>query len=763
LRAVLTRRGGQAASYETPLPATLAAACRAGPQAPAELTACPLPAGEVTAAEAQAACAAADCVCVVPAGTTLLLDGNLDVPALVIRGQLLWEGGGTTAAPRWLCAGYVVAEDSGRVQITAGADGLARSGAVVFIKDNGAAHELVGRRAFGAVHGAASEPGLPLLELAGRPLARTWSLLGAPVEEGGRELRLLHDAEQMGWRVGDRVALAATARQSNGNAQSFVIEALAGNIVTVAADSLPASCTGAADDADATPDCAADFALAADATRASCAGGCVFVGGSVGAANQLFGGAGRMRAEVVNLARSIVVTGDAFRHEECGEGECHCGNGRTQCTLGLHTIMHGKGTLKMSHSRVEKCGQRGIAGRYCVHMHFAEQCPDCLVHGNAVESSQQRGVIVHETHLSTVSENILYNVRGANYYIEDGNEMHNTLAHNVGICPNSLNGPLAGCTIPGTDNGEADTCLNQAGIWSLAHANHFVGNRMANSFNGLLFHSQFAGNGRGGVHGKVCTQHVPFGRVVGNTNHGHGRFGHYFLVSVYPRKVSQSLALNGITASDSCKALDAEGLDRGAPVPLLDATDVRAALGRLSALGVFLRKSVLYGAFVWARRALDSQKRRFLAWAVRQHVDGGLQPRRPAVPGPHPAAECEYHVLEREQEHGRRLLRAYSGRQLRPRPSEPAGRPGHAADRGHRIPRQSDLWRQPPLWRGRDRHALQSAVHLPQRDVGGHLVGYLRLRARAQRRRGIRPRAARRARRRQPDLPRGLPVAGWRV
>ena len=43
---------------------------------------------------------------------------------------------------------------------------------------------------------------------------------------------------------------------------------------------------------------------------------------------------------------------------------------------------------------------------------------------------------------------------------------------------------------------------------------------------------------------------------------------------------------------------------------------VRAAQGRLSALSVFLCKSVLYGAIVWARRALNSQKRRFPARAV---------------------------------------------------------------------------------------------------------------------------------------------------
>ena len=41
--------------------------------------------------------------------------------------------------------------------------------------------------------------------------------------------------------------------------------------------------------------------------------------------------------------------------------------------------------------------------------------------------------------------------------------------------------------------------------------------------------------------------------------------------------------------------------------------------GRLSALSVFLCKSVSYGVFVWARRALNSQKRRSPARA-----DGAL-------------------------------------------------------------------------------------------------------------------------------------------
>ena len=51
-------------------------------------------------------------------------------------------------------------------------------------------------------------------------------------------------------------------------------------------------------------------------------------------------------------------------------------------------------------------------------------------------------------------------------------------------------------------------------------------------------------------------------------------------------------------------------------------TSARARRGRLSARSVFLYKSVLYGAFVLARRVLNGQKRRFPARADDRRRDG---------------------------------------------------------------------------------------------------------------------------------------------
>jgi hypothetical protein len=67
----------------------------------------------------------------------------------------------------------------------------------------------------------------------------------------------------------------------------------------------------------------------------------------------------------------------------------------------------------------------------------------------------QRGLIVHGTHLSISDSNVFYDVRGSAMYVEDGNEMHNTLQYNVAVCPWPQDDPvMQGCTVAGTSNAQ---------------------------------------------------------------------------------------------------------------------------------------------------------------------------------------------------------------------------------------------------------------------------------------------------------------------
>jgi hypothetical protein len=82
-----------------------------------------------------------------------------------------------------------------------------------------------------------------------------------------------------------------------------------------------------------------------------------------------------------------------------------------------------------------------------------------------------------------------------------------------------------------------------------------------------------------------------------------------------PHTRAQGCGLDAGGGAGETRGASASPAARGGPAPPPSAT-VRAALGRLSALSVFLCKSVFYGTFVWARRAINSQKRRFPARAV---------------------------------------------------------------------------------------------------------------------------------------------------
>ena len=64
-------------------------------------------------------------------------------------------------------------------------------------------------------------------------MARTWSLLASPASPGTTTIELLHDASAMGWRVGDRLAIAPTAPSQQERTEAANIVAIDGTRVTL--------------------------------------------------------------------------------------------------------------------------------------------------------------------------------------------------------------------------------------------------------------------------------------------------------------------------------------------------------------------------------------------------------------------------------------------------------------------------------------------------------------------------------------------------
>lgn len=64
-------------------------------------------------------------------------------------------------------------------------------------------------------------------------------------------------------------------------------------------------------------------------------------------------------------------------------------------------------------------------------------------------------------------------------------------------------------------------------IYVLGMSNDLVGNRVASWQNTIFTPGSHFPLGNGAAWGKVCTVHLPFGRLDGLVTHGAGRFGIY--------------------------------------------------------------------------------------------------------------------------------------------------------------------------------------------------------------------------------------------
>jgi hypothetical protein len=569
-------------------------------------------------------------ICVIPTGVTVRINADeydaagtrtinstttvnviLSVYALIIRGGTFqWYSTttstttdtSTSSTPQQhsvLCAGYVVVEDGGIFSVTNGYDpddgsndgsfATGRQTSVgataklwIYIRDNGARHAILGSRVLGAIGTYAgnfssdtiqSELSQPKIIIRDRStmFLRSWSLLAKSIQMNDTIIHTIHDPIQMGWQIGDRIAIAPFADRAQGRAQTFIISNFILN-----------------DDDD-------DGATTGEMVQIQLNKPSLYefrgrVSLSPGSKEVIFDS-----SEVINLSRNTIITGDDFAEVPCDptiltevypgfttstEG-CKCTESRTSCTVGLHTVHMYGGSTQIDNVRIEYCGQRGIEGKYCTHLHHLNDCPDCQLINNAIEYSQQRGIVIHSTHRSNVESNVLYNVRGAAIYLEDGNEMYNRLAYNVAICPYVFT--EGGCTVPGTSNDQGDTSLNQAGIYMENPTNDLIGNRMVNHFNGMFLNPT---NGHGPMEAQICTNHMPFGHWEGNTFHSSGRFGTYGLNDNYPLQSASNDIESFLLPSSSlgvvndptsnvldCAFLTRDGYDNGRSTTLWNNVD----------------------------------------------------------------------------------------------------------------------------------------------------------------------------------------------
>lgn len=213
------------------------------------------------------------------------------------------------------------------------------------------------------------------LELFGQPKLN-WTRLGAHANTGAREITL--SSAPTGWRVGDEIAIAPTDYEPL-EAETRRITAITDRTVAL------------------------DQPLDHD---------------HWGVLQTIGGIVLDQRAEVANLSRNITVT-----------GEINSPNG-----FGGHMMFMIGSTVHFSNVEITRMGQLGRPGRYPVHFHaMGEGGSSSFVSNSVIHHSFQRGLVLHQTNNLKVTDNVIYDTVGMQYFLEDGVEINNTFERNLGL------------------------------------------------------------------------------------------------------------------------------------------------------------------------------------------------------------------------------------------------------------------------------------------------------------------------------------------
>jgi len=89
--------------------------------------------------------------------------------------------------------------------------------------------------------------------------------------------------------------------------------------------------------------------------------------------------------------------------------------------------------VKMSNVELTHVGQAFRLGRYPIHFHLNGDLPNSYVKECAIHQSFNRAVNIHGTNYVTVERNVIYDIMGGAFFLEDGIEIGNTFSSNLAI------------------------------------------------------------------------------------------------------------------------------------------------------------------------------------------------------------------------------------------------------------------------------------------------------------------------------------------
>ncbi|PWA19457.1 hypothetical protein CCH79_00020609 [Gambusia affinis] len=436
---------------------------------------------------------------VIAKGQTVLLDTSTPVLKMLLiqGGTLMFD-----EADLELQAENILITDGGRLQIG----------------QEGAPFQ---HKAIITLHGHLRSPELPVygsktlavregvLDLHGIPVPVTWTHLAQTAASGSTTLTL---TEAVTWKPGEEIVIASTGHRHSQreNEVRTIAGVSAGGKTLTLAEPLTFSHLG---------------------VSAKLPDGAVF----------------EARAEVGLLTRNIVVRGsqnlewsdeveacpDGFNTGEFATQTCFQGRfgeeiGSDQfggCIM-FHAPRPGENLAlgRLEYVEIFHAGQAFRLGRYPIHWHLMGDINfKSYVRGCAIHQTFNRAVTIHNTHRLLVEHNVIYDIMGGAFFIEDGIETENILQYNLAVFVKQSTSLLNDDVTP-------------AAYW-VTNPNNIIRHNAAAGGTHFGFWYRMHNNPDGPSYDpNICQKRVPLGEFSNNTVHSQGWFGLWIFQEFFPMK-----------------------------------------------------------------------------------------------------------------------------------------------------------------------------------------------------------------------------------
>lgn len=102
-------------------------------------------------------------------------------------------------------------------------------------------------------------------------------------------------------------------------------------------------------------------------------------------------------------------------------------------------------------------GQAFKLGRYPIHFHMNGNMSSSYVSQCAIHESFNRATNIHASNYLTIENNVIYNVMGGAYFLEDGIEIGNIFKYNLAVFVKTSSSLLSEDVTPGLLNTKSKT------------------------------------------------------------------------------------------------------------------------------------------------------------------------------------------------------------------------------------------------------------------------------------------------------------------